>query len=39
MSQLTLENILASAQVAAPHPARFVAVGEATFHQFTAPLQ
>src|ERR1022692_4704533 len=39
MSQLTLENILASAQVAAPHPARFVAVGEAAFHQFTAPLQ
>jgi hypothetical protein len=39
MSQLTFKNILASAQVAAPHPARFVAVGEAAFHQFAASFQ
>ena len=32
MGQLPLENVFASAQVAAPHPARFVAVGEAAFH-------
>jgi hypothetical protein len=31
MSQLPLEDILASAQVAAPHSARLVAVGEAAF--------
>ena len=39
MSQLALENVLASTQVAASHAARFVTVSEAAFHQFTAPFQ
>src|ERR1700677_3301884 len=33
MDQLSLQNVLLSAQMAAPHPSRLVAVREATFHQ------
>jgi hypothetical protein len=36
MSQLTLESIFVSTQAAAPHPASFVAMCKAAFHQFTA---
>ena len=39
MDQLPLENILASAQVAAPQAVGFVAVGEAALDQFAAPFQ
>jgi hypothetical protein len=39
MDQLPLEDVLSSAQMAAPQADRFVAVGEAALHQFTAPSQ
>lgn len=39
MSQLTLENVLASARMAAPHPAWLVAACVSLFHQFPAPFQ
>src|SRR5665213_1594815 len=37
MNQLPLQDILPSAQVAPPHAAGLVAVGEAALHQFAAP--
>ena len=39
MSQLPLEYVLSTSQMAASHATRFVAVGEAAFNQFPAPLQ
>jgi hypothetical protein len=39
MSQLPFQNVVSSAQMAAPHSAGFVAMGKAAFHQFAAPPQ
>ena len=39
VDQLTLEDIVMLAQMRAPHAAGVVAVREAAFHQFAAPLQ
>jgi hypothetical protein len=39
MNQLPLQNIFASAQMAAPHAARLVAVREAALDQLAAPPQ
>jgi hypothetical protein len=36
MDQLPFQNIFVSAQMAAPHPARLVAVREATLDQLAA---
>src|ERR1700739_2704516 len=37
MNQLPLEDVGMFAQMRAPHAARVVAMGKATFHQFAAP--
>src|ERR1035441_7782627 len=37
MDQLPLQNVFAPAQMAAPHPARLVAVRETTFDELAAP--
>jgi hypothetical protein len=39
MDQQTLQNILMSALGAAPHSARFVAVGKAAFDELAPPSQ
>jgi hypothetical protein len=39
MHRLPFQNVLSSAQTAASHAARFVAVSEAAFHQFATPFQ
>src|ERR1019366_5543345 len=39
VDQPTLQNILMSAQGAAPHSARFVAVGKAAFDELSPPSQ
>ena len=39
MHQLPLQNVLLSAQMAAPHRARFVIVRETKYDEFAAPPQ
>ena len=39
MNQLSLQNVVSSAQVAAPQAARLVAVREAAFDELAAPPQ
>jgi hypothetical protein len=39
VNELSLQNVFPSAQMAAPHAARLVAVGEAALDQLAAPPQ
>ena len=39
VDQLPFQNVLVFAQMGSPHTTRLVAMGETTFHQFTASTQ